>query len=329
MGSRFLYERILCTGANGFLGTALCKRILNMENPLCHELILLDLSAPDYPTSSSSGVKAIPLVCDLNEPNAIDLLKKNNALAGVDGVIHLAGSVHLHPTSVISQCLESFDGNTKIAASLLAILPKDLEYFLYSSTMSVYDVSECSHIEAGNIPVSPTSAYGAGKLAVEKLLNIFGENNKISIGIFRMVSLYGPGNRSPYDTRSIPRFISAALKAKRLDQSEKVSIKGDGKVKTDYLYIEDAVDALIAALERRATVIINLGSGRGISLRDTFEIIKNISGAKLTLEHQKHQGGKDFIFGIRPAQETLNWKPKTSFEVGIANEFRYLSEEEQ
>jgi UDP-glucose 4-epimerase len=142
--------------------------------------------------------------------------------------------------------------------------------------------------------------------------------------VFRLSNPYGERQNPDVAQGVIPVFLKKILK------DETIEIWGDGKVERDYIYIKDAVDALIKSLSTDSNDrIFNLGSGKGYTLNDILEIIENVSGkkAKVIYKEKRNIDVPVNILDNKLLSETLDWKPETDINTGIKRTYEYLKKE--
>ena len=167
----------------------------------------------------------------------------------------------------------------------------------------------------------PRCAYGVSKLAVEKYLTLYHDVWGLDCIALRISNAYGPGQKVGRNFGAISTFAS------QVNLGETITIFGDGATTRDYLYIDDLIEALIAAGNHRGgPTIVNIGSGTGKSLNDIIDVLCRVSSRKVQVQHT---AGRDFdvpisVLDVSLAEAVLKWKPRTSFEVGIESTWKAL-----
>ncbi|WP_375413870.1 NAD-dependent epimerase/dehydratase family protein [uncultured Bradyrhizobium sp.] len=163
-------------------------------------------------------------------------------------------------------------------------------------------------------PTDPITAYGINKLAIEKYLALYRHLHQIDYRILRVTNPFGPFQTSIKNQGVIASMIARALR------DEAIEIWGDGSVVRDFIFVDDVVDALVAAAHDRSdTRIFNIGSGEGHSLRQVLASIEVLLGKKPNVQWKP---GRPLdvpisVLAIDRAREVLGWAPKTSFEDGL------------
>ena len=249
-------RKILVTGAAGFIGSKIAKKLLD-EN---YDVIGID-------DLSSGNIKNIPsklnfIDKDLSSDN-FDL----SFLSGVDTIMHLAGQ----SSGEISfeDPLIDLRKNTVSTLNLIRFCKKTkVKKFIYASSMSVYGEVEDKPIRE-DFSTIPISCYGVGKLASERYLHILGGN--MSINIMRMFNVYGPGqDLDNMKQGMVSIYLSQAIK------SNKIIVKGSLERFRDFIYIDDVVDSWIKAmnLKNNGLITLNIGSGKKTTVKQLLSMIQ-------------------------------------------------------
>lgn len=163
-------------------------------------------------------------------------------------------------------------------------------------------------------PTDPITAYGVGKLAIEKYLALYKRLFGLEYRILRVANPFGPFQVPLKNQGVIAAIISRALR------NETIEIWGDGSVVRDYIYVDDVVAALESAMfDQSDFCIFNIGSGVGRSLLQVIEDMQALLNVKLKIEW-KHGRPVDVPISVLSndrARTALGWKPSTSFESGL------------
>ena len=174
-------------------------------------------------------------------------------------------------------------------------------------------------------PTEPITAYGISKLAVEKYLALYERLHGLSYRVLRVANPFGP-----YQIPIKNQGIIAALISRSL-RDESIEIWGDGLVVRDFVFIEDVVDALIAAIRDASSArVFNVGSGEGRSVRDVIAAVGVVLGKEIRVRWQ-HARPVDIpvsVLSIERARQLLGWEPNVGFEEGLARTIRWWRERE-
>ncbi|MDI3470252.1 MAG: UDP-glucose 4-epimerase [Pseudolabrys sp.] len=163
-------------------------------------------------------------------------------------------------------------------------------------------------------PTDPITAYGVSKLAIEKYLNLAERLYGLEHRVLRLTNPFGPFQVALKNQGLIAAAISRALS----DQT--IEIWGDGTVVRDFLFVDDTIDALIAAANHEGkSRVFNIGSGQGRRVIDVVAAIEHVLNRKLKIrcDPQRPIDVPTSIVSIDRARNELGWSPKISFESGL------------
>ncbi len=314
---------ILVTGGAGFIGSHLVDRLVNEG----HRVVVVDNEA----TGRREHVPADAQYFqgDVGNIDELEPAFKN----GLDAICHIAGQVSI---------IRSFDNpltdlRTNVQGTL-NVLQLCLKYrvprLLYASSMTVYS-------SASPLPTSeealcePISYYGITKYAAERYVLTTAQRVDLDfdfrVTCFRMYSVYGPRQAldNPYQG-VLGIFLGNLLRG------EPLTIFGDGEQSRDFVYIDDIVDAWVAALDEPAVYgkIINLGSGRRLSinrLADFALAAFNHTRSDYPVIYAPERPGdqRRVEADVTQARAVLGWEPGVSFETGLAGTVRWAIQEHE
>jgi UDP-glucose 4-epimerase len=137
----------------------------------------------------------------------------------------------------------------------------------------------------------------------------------MGFGILRVANPYGPGQTGLGGQGLIGTILQ------KYKQREPISIFGDGRSERDYLYIEDAVDAIVRTLERDAlNDVVNIGSGKGRSILAVLAAVESALGAPIARVHvpDRATDTPSNILDVQKARRVLDWETTTPFDTGVA-----------
>lgn len=302
--------RILITGAAGFLGSALANRLTQLGHTV---LGVDDLSTGD-PTRLSPQV--LFTRGDVNDrPKLWTLLQE------VECVYHLAARV-LVPESILYP-REYNQVNVGGTVTLMeAMRDVGVKRVVFVSSGAVYGTQPLQPIREDAIP-NPHSPYAVSKLSAEYYIRTIGRLWNIETVILRMFNAYGP-NQSipPVHAPVIPYFLRQAY------QNGTIVINANGAQTRDYIYVDDAVEAMVVAANAPEINqdIINIGSGRETSVRDLARLAIEITGGSPEIiTNTRNDGGPNRLAAdISLAERKLNYKPQISLEAGMRLTFEKL-----
>eukprot|EP00912_Choanoflagellata_sp_UC4_P002518 UC4_evm8s1590 len=303
-------RRVLVTGGAGFLGSHLCRRLVNEG----HDVICMD----NYFTGTKNNVEDL-----IGLPN-FELVRHDvteHFTAEVDYIFNLAcpaSPVH-YQFNPIKTMKTSFLG----AMNMLGLAKRLRECrILQTSTSEVYgdpDISPQSEDYWGNVnPIGVRSCYDEGKRAAETLF--FDRYVQIDPCVHvsnHLISLrYGPGMH-PHDGRVVSNFIMQALK------NEDITIYGDGSQTRSFCYVDDQIEGLCRLMEQNETVgPINIGNPNEELAEIVIEVTN--SKSKLTFLDLPKDDPKQRKPDITLAKKYLGWEPKTELREGIVKTAEYF-----
>jgi UDP-glucose 4-epimerase len=294
-------NRVLITGGCGFIGTNLVRWL---EARKGWSLRVVD----DLRTGTADPVDALAevVVGDVADPEVLD-----DALEGVDAVIHLASQTGVLPS--VEDPLRDFEGNTR--ATFLALegcRRRGIEHFVYASSgAALGDVDPPLHEELVPRPLSP---YGAGKLAGEAYCRGYAGSFGMHTVSLRFANVYGPF--SAHKNNAVPNFIAGCLRG------EPIEIFGDGSKTRDFVYVEDLCAGIVAALESVGTSgeVFQLGTGVETSIGELVELVQEATGFRGEVRRRPARRGEvsRSRVDISKARRDLGFDPQVGLTEGLA-----------
>ncbi len=182
-----------------------------------------------------------------------------------------------------------------------------------SSAGTVYGACEQELLHE-DIKINPICAYGVSKLCVEKYLDVYALLHGIHYVCLRIANPYGPGQEENTQQGAVGIFLAKVL------QGDPIHIWGDGSVVRDFVYIDDVIQAfLLSVSHTEPRLLVNIGSGKGMSLNALLQIIEKITGKKPLVQYKNMRkcDVKRSVASIKKAYEKLKWQPKVDIEEGI------------
>lgn len=306
-------ERILVTGAAGFIGSHLCSRLLERG----YDVVGLDNFDEFYdPAVKRRNVRelfdhaAFRLVeGDIRDAAALDALPDD-----VTAVVHLAARAGVRPS--IERPLLYQDVNVTGTHQLLELARRrGIRRFVFGSSSSVYGNNEKVPFSEDDPVDRPISPYAATKRAGELLCHTYRHLFGIGCLSLRFFTVYGPRQRPDLAIHKFTRLLSSGASIQRF---------GDGTTKRDYTHIGDIVQGIEAAISYleshpEAFEIINLGGSRTVELSHLIELISDALGVEPTIEELPPQPGdvERTFADVSKARRLLGYGPKVPIERGI------------
>ena len=231
------------------------------------------------------------------------------ALEGQDAVVHLAADTRVMDS--IENPAHNFENNVIGTFNLLELCRElGIGRVVAASTGGAIlgDVTPPVHEEMAPRPTSP---YGASKLMLEGYLSAYSSSFGVSGCALRFSNIYGP--RSFHKGSVVAHFF------KRILADEPLVVYGDGSQTRDYLYAGDLVQVIGSALESDATGAYQLGSGRGTTLNELLDAMREVTGRELDVRYEDFRAGevRDTWCQIDKARAELGFDPTTSLVDGL------------
>lgn len=285
-------QRILVTGASGFIGSALCHRLIAM-NVQVHAA---SRTRPPVDTKELEWWRV-----DLADPAAaVDVV----ARVKPELIFHLAG--HVWGSRELEMVQPTFQSNLAATVNLMvAAAQTGCGRFILAGSTEEPEPQD-------GVPV-PSSPYAAAKWAASGYARMFSELYRLPVVILTISVVYGPGQR---DTgKLLPYVISSLLGGKEPKLSS-------GLRKVDWIYVDDVVGALIAAAETPGVEgkTIDIGSGHLVTIRDVVAELVRITGTSVrpvfgALPDRPME--RERVTDVEGAFVQLGWCPRTSLERGL------------
>ncbi len=299
---------ILITGGAGFIGTHLANRLHRQGH---HVRVVDDLSSGDPSRLAPDIFFRRGDVRDV--PNLWALLH------GVDVVYHLAAKVSV-PASILYP-REYNDVNVGGTVALLeACRDVGVGRVILGSSATVYGDQQRQPVDE-EARCRPGVPYAVSKRAAEQYLFTMGRLSGFEAVALRIFNAYGPGQPLPPSHAPI---IPYAMR--QIAQGGSVIVFGDGRQSRDFVYIDDVVDALVAAATASQVdqTIINVGSGQSTSINELVELIGATVGRRPNVLHNREKSGgiQQLVADIRKAEQLLGYRPRVTLEQGLRRLFK-------
>jgi GDP-D-mannose 3',5'-epimerase len=314
-------NRILVTGAGGFIGHHLMKR-LKADG---HWVRGVDIKEPEYEATSA------------DEFGLFDLRKYDNCLqatsGGIGQVYNLAADMGGIGYITASHADISRNNILINAQMLEASRLNRVSRFLFSSSACVYaqgkqQLAEVAPLrEEDAYPGDPEPGYGWEKLFTEQLCHYYWQDYAFDTRIVRFHNVYGPLGTFEGGKEKAPAAISR--KVALASDGGDIDIWGDGEQTRSFMYIDDCVEGLLRLMASDYREPLNLGTDRLISINELVDLISGIAGKRLTKRHDlnKPQGVRGRNSDNSRLRETLGWEPYVSLEKGLSVTYQWIEAE--
>jgi nucleoside-diphosphate-sugar epimerase len=298
----------LITGIAGFIGSSLAREILRRGDRV--------RGVDDFSTGKTENLAEISSEIEFREADILDPDAMKLACSGVNYILHQA-AIPSVPKSVldpIGSNRANVDGTVNL---LVAARDAKVKRVVYAASSSAYgDTPTLPKHEA--MSPDPISPYAVAKLAGERYMISFYRCYGLQTVSLRYFNIFGPRQdpSSPY-SGVLAKFITQML------NGQQPTIFGDGEQSRDFTYVDNAVEANLlackASAEQVAGKVLNVATGRRITLNATFKLLQELTSYSGSANHGPERSGdiKHSLADISLAEMHLGYRPKVSFEDGL------------
>lgn len=331
---------ILVTGGSGFIGSHICKALLQER----HHVINIDNFDDfyDYKTKVRNTIESIQggfntLECNVEKSEDLQKLsrhlnnRKNYKLFiqdirdqkelkkifeqnHIDAIIHLAALAGVRPSIERSSEYEQVNINGTI--NLLELCKKhSIKKFICASSSSVYGNNKKAPFSEEDPVDRAISPYGATKKCCEVIGYVYHHLYNIDMVILRFFTVYGPRQRPDLAIHKFTRLIT---------ENREIPFFGDGTTARDYTYISDIIDGMLGSLDYimshdKVYEIINLGNHQAVTLSEMVKTLEYVLNIKAKIKPLKLPPGdvlKNYA-DISKARRLIRYTPKIGFSQGV------------
>lgn len=310
MNERFSGANILVTGGTGMIGRQVVSKLIDVGASVT-------IASLDRIEVHS---RATHEFVDLTDFGACQ-----RVCAGRDYVFHLAGvkgSMEVSTTMLASHFVPTMMMNTNV---LEACRKGGVQNVLITSSIGAYEAGDVlKEGELGVFSGPPLDFAGWAKRMGE--MQIFAYQKQYGLNHYSVVrpsAVYGPGDN--FDPKSA--MVVPALMAK-IRSGQKIDVWGDGNAVRDIAYSADIADGVLAAMVKGSEGYLNLGSGRGITIRQLVETLREFIEFEYEFDTSKPSGKGQKLLDIGKAQRLIGYEPKTSLRDGLEATWRWYLENE-
>ncbi|VAW19705.1 UDP-glucose 4-epimerase [hydrothermal vent metagenome] len=303
---------VLVTGGAGYIGSHMALLLADLDV----ETIVLDNLSTGFDWAVDQRVRFIK-----GEIGDIEFVSNLIKTHNIEEIVHFAGSI-IVPESV-SDPLKYYANNTCATRNLIeAAIKGGVKRFVFSSTAAVYGMTGLDPVEE-DAALNPMSPYGRSKLMSEMMLADSAAAHDINYGVLRYFNVAGadPEKRSGQSTKAATHLIKVAVQT-ALGFRDHLDVFGtdyetpDGTCIRDYIHVWDLVAAHALLLEKMRqkpdNYTMNCGYGRGFSVREVIEKVKQVSGVDFTVNEVGRREGDPaaVIAGADKIRNVLGWQPR-------------------
>jgi nucleoside-diphosphate-sugar epimerase len=304
--------KCIVTGAAGFIGSHLCEELLRLG----HEVTGLDAFVPYYPQVIKQR-NVLELLCHTRcRFYRVDLRSDplDKLMTGTEVVFHLAAMPGL------PQSWSDFDDwttcNLLATQKLLEALRPHagrLQRLIFASASAVYGEFACGD---ETLPTRPISPHGISKLAAEHLCRACAESFGLPLVTLRYFSVYGPRQRPDM---GLFRFMQSLL------SDQPVVVYGDGEQFRGHTYVDDCVQANIAALQARVGEVYNVGGHEKATVWEVLRKLENLTGRQVRVRQEPARPGdqRQSLADTTKLRNHVGWEPRISLDEGLARQWQW------
>ena len=310
-------RKILVTGAGGFIGHHLVKRLVQLG----HFVRGVDIKYPEFEESPADDFR----ILDLRDQTAA-----LEACAEVEDVYHLAadmggiGFITAYHAAVARN-------NTLINLNMLdSSLESGISRFLFSSSACVYPqgLQRESAVEGlreeDAHPADPEEGYGWEKLYMEKLCQYYHEDHGLDVRVLRFHNVYGPLGTYEGGREKAPAAI--CRKISHACEGEEIEVWGDGQQTRSFMYVDDCVEGLVRLMDSGYKEPINLGTEELVTIEGLVDVVCDVAGKNLRKRYDptKPQGVRGRNSDNILIRQVLDWEPEIPLKEGLRVTYSWI-----
>ena len=309
---------IFITGGLGILGISVVKKLSKSKN----KLIIFDRKR-NYSRFKNIYKKNMYFVS--GELMNQKLIEKTFSKFKIDAVFHLGAQTQV--LNALRNPYETYKTNLFSTINLLEIIRKKKKdiIFIYSSSDKAYgEIKKGSYLE--NYPLKSDYPYDVSKSTSDLICQSYSKTYGLKIGILRSANIYGPNDRNI--NRIVPETIISFIKG------EKVIIRSSGKLKRDYIFVEDVSKAYYLTFKKlkkskKKLLIYNIGSKYNLTVLQLVKKIAfllNINKSYATINNTSKKEIINQRLNYKKISRELKWKPVTSLNEGLIKTIKWYKE---
>ena len=310
-------SRIIVTGAGGFIGHHLVKRLKSLG----HWVRGVDIKEPEYERTPADEF----LIIDLREFENCRI-----AVQGVADVYNLAADMGGIGYITANHAILTRNNVLINTHMLEAARLERVARYLYTSSACVYpsflqedaDVTPLREDQA--VPADPEKGYGWEKLFAEQLTTYYHEECGLDVRIVRFHNIYGPLGTYEGGKEKAPAAI--CRKVAEAKNNSDLEVWGDGEQTRSFCHVDDCVKGIVRLMDSGFVRPLNLGTDEIVTVNQLVDMVCDASGKSLTKIHDltKPQGVRGRNSDNSLLREVLGWEPQISLREGIGRTYKWI-----
>ena len=301
-------KSVLVTGGAGFIGSHLVDRLISLG----HRVVVVDDLSSGRLQNLNRG--AVFYHTSINHPSVEEIVRQEQP----DIIAHHAAQVSISES--VRDPIRDSEINIQGTLRLIELSRRyGVGRFIFASSGGALygepDRNPCNEQQ----PVRPVSPYGLSKYSAEGYLGMYHNIYRLPYVALRYGNVYGPRQDPAGEAGVVAIFARAMLEGKQ------PRIYGSGRQERDFIYVDDVIDANIAAMDEGQGAY-NVGTGSGTSVARIFEMLKEILGYRWDATYGPAKPGEVFSISLDSSklQQEMGWMPKLSLEQGLAQTVEYV-----
>jgi len=311
-------DRVLVTGAGGFIGHHLCSYLKEQG----YWVRGVDIKEPQFEPTAADEFELLDLRYHYNCAVAVRRIDRVFGLACDMGGMGFISDNHATTAR----------NNTRINMNMLeAARLAGVERYLFTSSACVYpmyrltDTDPPPLVEEDAVPADPQGAYGWEKLYFEQVCGWYRQAYEMDVKVSRFFNCYGPLGAWTGGREKAPAALCRKIATAKLTGDLQVEIWGDGKPRRAFVYVDDAVRGVCALMDSDYPGPVHFGATETISIDGLVDTIAHIAGIYIA---KYYVDGPQGVRGRQPdlhrATEHLGWSPVISLEEGLTNTYNWI-----